>query len=146
LAGLLSASQASTISVWSLTAKQLMGSLYVLFQEITIAKYLTEAKPILPVADVRETGAFFEEKLGFDLVLLSKQPSYGVVKRGKAIIDFGDRRKISMRAPVSAAFMSPMRTWCIGNERRKAQSALATWPTGTIAVVTSRCGTTTETC
>ena len=77
-----------------------MGSLYVLFQEITIAKYLTEAKPILPVADVRETGAFFDEKLGFDLVLLSEHPSYGVVKRGSTIIDFGDRRKVHARTGV----------------------------------------------
>ena len=49
--------------------------------------------PILPVKSVIETAKFFEQKLGFTINFLWKNPSYCVVRRGKAIVEFGERRK-----------------------------------------------------
>jgi len=50
------------------------------------------ANPILPVKSVLETAQFFEEKLGFTITVLWENPSYCVVKRDKAVIEFGERR------------------------------------------------------
>lgn len=51
------------------------------------------ANPILPVISVIETAKFFEKKLGFKIEVLWVNPSYGIVKRGNAIIEFGEGRK-----------------------------------------------------
>jgi len=51
------------------------------------------ANPIIPVKSVLETATFYKEKLGFNIKLLWENPSYGVVKRGDAIIEFGEGRK-----------------------------------------------------
>jgi len=52
------------------------------------------ANPILPVKDVRDTAKFYQEKLGFEVIVLWEEPPYGVVKRGKTVIEFGDRREL----------------------------------------------------
>ena len=49
--------------------------------------------PILPVKSVIETARFFEEKLGFTIKILWENPSYCVVRRGNAVVEFGERRK-----------------------------------------------------
>jgi len=49
--------------------------------------------PILPVKSVIETAKFFEEKLGFAIKILWKNSSYCVVKRGNAVVEFGERRR-----------------------------------------------------
>lgn len=51
------------------------------------------ANPILPVKDVVETATFFEDKLGFTVNILWQNPSYAVVNRGNATIEFGEGRK-----------------------------------------------------
>jgi len=51
------------------------------------------ANPILPVKSVIETVKFYEKKLGFTIKILWENPSYGVVKRGNAVIEFGEGRK-----------------------------------------------------
>lgn len=51
------------------------------------------ANPILPVTNVWKTAAFFREKLGFDIVVLWRDPAYGVVRRGGTVIEFGEGRK-----------------------------------------------------
>jgi len=51
------------------------------------------ANPILPVKSVVETVKFYENKLGFAVKILWENPSYGVVKRGNAVIEFGEGRK-----------------------------------------------------
>ncbi len=51
------------------------------------------ANPVLPVENVKETAKFYEDKLGFKTTLLWEDPAYGVVKRGNAAIEFGDKRK-----------------------------------------------------
>ena len=51
------------------------------------------ANPILPVKSVIETARFFEKKLGFKIEILWENPSYGVVRRGNANIEFGEGRK-----------------------------------------------------
>ena len=51
------------------------------------------ANPILPVKSVIETARFYEKKLGFNIEVLWENPSYCVVKRGNAIIEFGEGRK-----------------------------------------------------
>ena len=54
-------------------------------------KFLT-AIPILPVKSVIETVKYYEEKLGFVIEVLWENPAYGVVRRGNAIIEFGEGR------------------------------------------------------
>lgn len=49
--------------------------------------------PIMPVVSVIETAKFYEEQLGFSIKVLWDDPSYGVVKRGNAVVEFGERRK-----------------------------------------------------
>jgi len=51
------------------------------------------ANPILPVKSVVETVTYFKEKLGFRTEVLWESPAYGVVKRGGAIIEFGEGRQ-----------------------------------------------------
>jgi len=51
------------------------------------------SNPILPVASVVETTAFYKEKLGFEIEVLWKTPPYGVVARDQTIIEFGEGRK-----------------------------------------------------
>jgi len=55
-------------------------------------KFLT-AIPILPVKSVIETVKYYQEKLGFDIEVLWENPAYGVVRRGNAIIEFGEGRQ-----------------------------------------------------
>ena len=55
-------------------------------------QFLT-SNPVLPVKSVIETAKFFEEKLGFITTLLWKNPPYGIVKRGNAVIEFGEGRQ-----------------------------------------------------
>lgn len=50
------------------------------------------ANPLLPVKSVLDTARFFEEKLGFTVSVLWQNPSYCVVKRGDAVIEFGEHR------------------------------------------------------
>lgn len=49
--------------------------------------------PIMPVVSVIETAKFYEEQLGFSIKVLWDNPCYGVVKRGNAVVEFGERRK-----------------------------------------------------
>jgi len=49
--------------------------------------------PIFPVNSVIETAKYFEKKLGFTIEVLWESPAYGVVKRGSAIIEFGEGRQ-----------------------------------------------------
>ncbi len=49
--------------------------------------------PILPVSNVSETAKFYEEKLGFEIEILWKNPPYGVVAKDRTIIEFGEGRK-----------------------------------------------------
>ncbi|MDH5445178.1 MAG: hypothetical protein OEY52_06435 [Gammaproteobacteria bacterium] len=49
--------------------------------------------PILPVRSAAETAKFFEEKLGFTISVLWKNPSYCVVRRGDVVVEFGEGRK-----------------------------------------------------
>lgn len=49
--------------------------------------------PILPVKSVVDTAQFYEKELGFTVKILWRNPSYGVVKRGNAVIEFGEGRK-----------------------------------------------------
>jgi hypothetical protein len=58
-----------------------------------MSKQFLGVNPILPVKNVQETARFYEEKLGFITKILWENPAYGVVKRGKTVIEFGDRRK-----------------------------------------------------
>lgn len=51
------------------------------------------ANPVLPVRDVRKTVRFYARQLGFTVVLLWESPPYGAVKRGNAIIEFGEARR-----------------------------------------------------
>lgn len=50
------------------------------------------ATPILPVKSVKDTARFFEEELGFTAIIEWENPSYGVVKRGETVIEFGEGR------------------------------------------------------
>lgn len=58
-----------------------------------MSEQFLRANPVLPVTSVIDTAKFFEEKLGFTIALLWENPSYGAVKRGNAIIEFGEGRK-----------------------------------------------------
>jgi len=51
------------------------------------------ANPIFPVKSVIETAKYFEKKLGFNIEVLWESPAYGVVKRGAAVIEFGEGRQ-----------------------------------------------------
>lgn len=51
------------------------------------------ANPILPVKSVIETAKFYQKTLGFTIKVLWDDPCYGVVRRGNAIIEFGEGRK-----------------------------------------------------
>jgi len=51
------------------------------------------ANPVFPVECVVETANFYKEKLGFNIEVLSENPSYGVVSRGDTVIEFGEGRK-----------------------------------------------------
>jgi len=56
------------------------------------SNFLT-ANPILQVNNVLETVNFYKNKLGFNINILWENPSYGVVSRGNAILEFGEGRK-----------------------------------------------------
>lgn len=62
--------------------------------------------PILPVSSVYETAKFYEEILGFDIEILWKNPPYGVVAKGKTIIEFGEGRKDFAGTGVCVIFVS----------------------------------------
>jgi transcriptional regulator with XRE-family HTH domain len=51
------------------------------------------SNPILPVVSVEDTTHFYATNLGFDIEILWQQPPYGVVARGRTIIEFGEGRK-----------------------------------------------------
>lgn len=51
------------------------------------------SNPIIPVKSVIETANFYKDKLGFTIEILWENPSYGVVSRGDAVIEFGEGRK-----------------------------------------------------
>lgn len=51
------------------------------------------SNPILPVKSVVETANFYKEKLGFNINGIWENPSYGVVSRDNAVIEFGEGRK-----------------------------------------------------
>ena len=51
------------------------------------------ANPILPVKNVVETANYYKDKLGFTINILWEDPSYRVVVRGDAVIEFGEGRK-----------------------------------------------------
>lgn len=51
------------------------------------------SNPIIPVKSVVETASFYKEKLGFNIKGIWESPSYGVVSRGDAVIEFGEGRK-----------------------------------------------------
>lgn len=51
------------------------------------------ANPILPVVSVVETAKFYKDSLGFDIDTIWESPPYGVVARGRTIIEFGEGRK-----------------------------------------------------
>ncbi|MEJ2622895.1 MAG: helix-turn-helix domain-containing protein [Candidatus Thiodiazotropha sp.] len=63
------------------------------------------ANPILPVFSVRETAKFYEEKLGFDIDILWKNPPYGVVGKERTIIEFGEGRKSHAGTGVCVIFV-----------------------------------------
>lgn len=48
---------------------------------------------ILPVRNVLETAKFYQNNLGFEVSLLWENPSYGSVRRGDVVIEFGEGRK-----------------------------------------------------
>lgn len=51
------------------------------------------SNPIFPVKSVQETADFYKEKLGFSINGIWENPSYGVVSRGDAVVEFGEGRK-----------------------------------------------------
>jgi len=51
------------------------------------------SNPIFPVKNVVETANFYKKKFGFNINGIWKNPSYGVVSRGDAVIEFGEGRK-----------------------------------------------------
>ena len=51
------------------------------------------SNPLIPVKSVIETAIFYKDKLGFTIEILWENPSYGVVSRGAAVIEFGEGRK-----------------------------------------------------
>lgn len=56
-------------------------------------KNFRDTTVILPVKSVRETAKFYEEILGFEIILIWDEPVYGSVRRGDVIIEFGEGRK-----------------------------------------------------
>ncbi len=64
------------------------------------------ANPILPVANVNDVAKFYEEKLGFEIEILWKNPPYAVVARGQTIIEFGEGRKDYAGFGVCVIFVS----------------------------------------
>jgi len=64
------------------------------------------ANPILPVRNVVETAAFYEQALGFETEVLWQDPPYGVVARGRTIIEFGEGRKEYAGSGVCVIFVS----------------------------------------
>jgi catechol 2,3-dioxygenase-like lactoylglutathione lyase family enzyme len=48
---------------------------------------------ILPAKNVRETATFYQDILGFELNGIWENPSYGSVRRGDVVIEFGEGRK-----------------------------------------------------
>ena len=61
--------------------------------KLTMDEQFLGSIPILPVKSVVETAKFFEEKLGFTIKIFWENPSYGVVERGNAVVEIGERRK-----------------------------------------------------
>jgi len=51
------------------------------------------SNPIFPVKSVIETASFYKDELGFNINGIWEKPSYGVVSRGDAVIEFGEGRK-----------------------------------------------------
>lgn len=51
------------------------------------------ANPILPVKSVDDTLNFYKTQLGFTVAIAWNDPAYGVVRRGNAVIEFGEHRK-----------------------------------------------------
>ncbi|WP_019612849.1 helix-turn-helix domain-containing protein [Psychromonas ossibalaenae] len=64
------------------------------------------ATPILPVNSVVDTARFYQQQLGFDIETLWKDPPYGVVARGMAVIEFGEGRKQSAGTGVCLLFVA----------------------------------------
>ena len=62
-------------------------------RERDMSKEFLRANPVLPVRCVVETAKFFEKELDFTVDILWESPSYGVVRRGNAVIEFGEERK-----------------------------------------------------
>ncbi len=50
------------------------------------------ANPILPVQAVPKSAKFYEQKLGFEIETLWRNPPYAVVKRGGVHIELGEGR------------------------------------------------------
>ena len=48
--------------------------------------------PILPVKNVTDTAEFFRDKLGFNIDVIWDGNTYGVVRRGNAVIELGAKR------------------------------------------------------
>jgi len=48
---------------------------------------------ILPAKNVVETAKFYEEKLGFEIIGIWRNPEYSSVRRGHVIIEFGEGQK-----------------------------------------------------
>lgn len=65
-----------------------------------------DANPILPVRNVVETAIFYERALGFEVEVLWQDPPYGVVARGRTIIEFGEGRKAYAGSGVCVIFVS----------------------------------------
>lgn len=47
---------------------------------------------ILPATHVKETAAFYRDKLGFEVNFIWENPAYGSVRRGDVVIEFGEGR------------------------------------------------------
>lgn len=58
-----------------------------------MSKNFLGSNPIIPAKSVVETASFYKEKLGFTINGIWENPSYGVVSRGDAVIEFGEGRK-----------------------------------------------------
>lgn len=53
-----------------------------------------------------ETATFYEQALGFEVEALWQDPPYGVVARGRTIIEFGEGRKAYAASGVCVIFVS----------------------------------------
>jgi hypothetical protein len=62
-------------------------------EDVFMSNNFLGSNPIFPVKSVVETATFYMEKLGFNICGIWENPSYGVVSRGDAVIEFGEGRK-----------------------------------------------------